>query len=216
MQDRKEKIKSGLDNDIYSKIDQLEDLKDDTLSSTSKLVNILDGYETKVDNIDFERPSNELEIFDEEDMEIEINDQEILDDYNNKIHGVGLNTLDDLLSEAVPSYTKELSAPTQELDEIDTENFDPVKNTSNMEESQEIFTQNIKSPEMIDDFEIDDTVVPTTDAVDKKEPKVEHVKTEVKEKASSGFDFKEHIIDIILGIILIILVIYLISTTMGG
>ncbi len=225
MSTRKDKIKSGLDNELYSKIDELNNLTDDTLSSTASLADILDGYETKVDNMSITKPLDELQILDEKDVEIEIDDEDILTDYNNQVHGVGLNTLDDLLNSPTPSYTEELAR----LDDIETEDFVNDFDKDDSEKTQEVFTQNLTSPQSIDNFAIDESDTIVQEKVSDEKPKREAQKKEKTKKVKnkpqskqnvkseqSSFQIKNHIVDIILIIILIVLVYFLATYSLGA
>lgn len=217
MKSRLDKIKKGLDSDIYNKLSDIENLSDDTLTSTESLADILEGYETKVDGMDFTKPLEELEILDEEDIEIEIDNEEILHDYNNQVHGVGLNTLDDLLNSPTPSYTEDLA----KVNDINTEDFNnDVANVDDME-TQEIFTQNLTSPEAIDNFDLDDVVVEPEEVIgsrsrSEKAPGKSYKTSEINKQSDHTFDIKNHIVDIILVIILIALVYFLITSNMGA
>ncbi len=228
MENRKDKIKSGLNNDVYSSIEKLNKLSDNTKSSTSQLADILADYDTRVDNLDFTKEVEELEILDEADVEVEIDNDDLLQDYNDKVHGVGLNTLDDLLSSPTISYTDELTKYDDINDDIDTEDFtgEDEVNTRVLSETvndDEVFTQNLKSPIMIDDFDIDEKEIDTPPVVNskngdkvKKEVKFKKEEKQVDSQKEKKFDIKDHYVDILLVLILIFLIIFLVKSYIGA
>ena len=184
IKNREEKIKKSLEKEIYNDLNKLDYLDDDTFASTEKLANILDGYMTKVDDLNIEDDQS-LEILDEMEVNIEASDENILNEYNEKIHEFGLDTLNDIL--ATTDITEELEEeisidePIQEEIIIDQEverilgsiedtmsNIDQNIITQDLEqvlnEEQEVFskdefTQTIQSPEEItnlDDSDIEE------------------------------------------------------------
>ncbi len=232
--DRKTRIKDGLNSDIYNKVEKLDQIKDETQSSTAKLADILDGYETKHEDLNFTKPLEDLEILDSEDVEIEINDEEFLEEYNNQVHGMGLNTLDDLLSTPLPDYEEDISR----ADAMDTQEFNMNLAGGNaVKTGEDTFTQNIVSPDKIDDFEIDEGLVTARDiteernvksksgeskktqnklkeAKEKTEEKIKKVKEQNKDKEK--FAITNHLVDIVLVLILLALIIYLITSKLGA
>ncbi|MGL5020506.1 MAG: hypothetical protein ACRC5R_00565 [Mycoplasmatales bacterium] len=182
---REERIKKSLEKEIYSNLNQLDYLDDDTFASTEKLANILDGYMTKVDDLDIE-DNQGLEILDEMEINIEANDENILNEYNEKIHEFGLDTLNDILATTYINEELEEEISIDEvvqeeviideevekiLDNIDdtisnidqnsiTQNFEQVLNEKEQEVFSEAeFTQTIESPDEITNLnDIDDTL----------------------------------------------------------
>lgn len=103
--DREEEIKRSLKDDIYTHLNRLENLEDDTFASTKRLANILEGYVTKVDDLSIEEENKVLEILEELEVNIEASDDRILTEYNAKFHEMGLDTLSQILE--VPQMNDE-------------------------------------------------------------------------------------------------------------
>lgn len=84
--ERIKKVKEGLNSDIYSRLDQLDDIDIDVNTPTDKLANILEGYLTKVDSLSFQEELKDLKILEEKDVELEVDEEELLRAYNASIH----------------------------------------------------------------------------------------------------------------------------------
>ncbi len=106
-QERKEKLKSNLNNDIFQKVEDLETKTNDKYDElmTDKLSKILPKKE------DTEPSADTVEFIVEEEVEIEVNDDSLLRDYDNFIND-SAKTLNDI---DITEIEKELS---QELEDI--------------------------------------------------------------------------------------------------
>ena len=116
------------ENKFYEDLENLEKFEDDTFSSTEKLANILDGYMTEVDDINVEEVEettelDELVILEESEISVEVDDSEVLNEYNAKIHDFNLDTLSDILEQDKidKEITKEFTE--EELEAVKGANF---------------------------------------------------------------------------------------------
>ena len=141
-QERISRIKTGLNSDIYSKVDELDGLEDDTFSSTSKLADILDGYLTKVDNIKIE-----------DEIELEIDDTEILMDYNQRIHDFNEDTSEGINTDEI----SELLSQIQDDSEPEIINMSTDDETISPINTIDIVEEVIYEPKSIDDIHIGST-----------------------------------------------------------
>ena len=142
---RELEIQKGLEKEIYSKLESLEGFNDDTFSSTEKLANILDGYMTEVEDINVEENDetnnlDEMVILEENEISVEVDDSEVLNEYNAKIHDFNLDTLSDMLEQ--DKVDKEITK------EFTEEELEAVKETN--------FTEKIISEENIIDLDEDE------------------------------------------------------------
>ena len=152
-QERISRIKTGLNSDIYSKVDELDGLEDDTFSSTSKLADILDGYLTKVDNIKIEDEIDDLRIIDEDEIELEIDDTEILMDYNQRIHDFNEDTSEGINTDEI----SELLSQIQDDSEPEIINMSTDDETISPINTIDIVEEVIYEPKSIDDIHIGST-----------------------------------------------------------
>lgn len=221
-QNRVDEIKKGLDSDVYKKINELDQLKDETLASTEKLANILDGYVTKMENFAVSDETGEFEVLNEAEIEMEVDDKDILKEYNEQIHDFGLETLTELLSKgSIEEEVKEKQslnletfngeAVNDEVDEI-IEKINDFKNPNDqvsVEETKESFTKSLVTPndEQID---FDDTVVPDSEQKVKKSKKKEKKAKKQKPKKQKIKEETKLIDKILLLIIIILFIAFLV------
>ncbi len=232
---RVDKIKNDLNNDIYKKIESLENLRDDTISSTEKLVNILDGYMTELKDFDIEEDITTMEVVVDEEVDIEVEDEDMLREYNEQIHEFGLDTLTELLAKdgkKVDTEENKFDFNDEEIDQI-IEDIDDYKT---QELKTEELTQTLETSEQnqieINDINFDEEVEQSekkeviteeplqTEKITKKKRQNKKVKKQTKNsnKEKKSKNKKQvskkdnNVIDLMLTIILIALTIYLVFT----
>ncbi len=232
---RVDKIKNDLNNDIYKKIESLENLRDDTISSTEKLVNILDGYMTELKDFDIEEDITTMEVVVDEEVDIEVEDEDMLREYNEQIHEFGLDTLTELLAKdgkKVDTEENKIDFNDEEIDQI-IEDIDDYKT---QELKTEELTQTLETSEQnqieINDINFDEEVEQSekkeviteeplqTEKITKKKRQNKKVKKQTKNsnKEKKSKNKKQvskkdnNVIDLMLTIILIALTIYLVFT----
>ncbi len=240
MESRKEKIQKGLNNEIYHKLNTINMSNEfDTLTSTAQLADILDGYMSKIENKNLFETNNDLKILDSIDIDVEIDENEILKEYNNQIHEtqneevVGLETLSNLLEEDNSELIQNITA--QDLIEID-DNFDMTidkleqeKNTENTLIEEEIIDNNendffeeevidnnendFLEEELIDNNENDFLEKEIIDNNKNLEEEQENISNEILENKRLGLTPKK--IDILVIIVLIMLIILILYKRLG-
>ncbi len=158
---RLDKIKNDLNNDIYKKIESLENLYDDTISSTEKLVNILDGYMSELKDFDIEEDITTMEVVVEEEVDIEVEDEDMLREYNEQIHDFGLDTLTELLAKEgkkVDPEENKFDFNDEEINQI----IDDIDDYKTQELKTEELTQTLEASEQsqieINDINFDEEV----------------------------------------------------------
>ncbi len=232
-QDRVDELKHNLDNDVYKKMDSLERLREDTLTSTEKLVDILDGYMSKLDDFEIEEEITTMEVVSNDEVDIEVNDDDMLREYNEKIHDFSLETLTELLAkgdveseqkaiENVDFENKDIDTIIEELVDYQNENESTKEATLEdldtvTEQPDTDFTQSIVTPEneQISDFDIDaeeevDIVVEPIESNEDDsivpEEKIEKKNKKSLEKNKQKKDKKErNTVDLILTIVIVLL-----------
>lgn len=177
---RVDEIKKSLDSDVYKKIDSLERLKDDTLTSTEKLVDILDGYMTKLDDFEVDEDITTMEVVSENEVNIEVDDRDMLREYNEKIHDFSLETLTELLSdsdvkqihaaEKVEFENKDIDKIIDEMDNYKLEELEQLESLVDNNKSKEELTQSLSTPaaEQISNFELEEDSSKNQEIVNKK------------------------------------------------
>lgn len=205
---RADEIKKSLEKDIYSSLDKLDYLKDDTFASTEKLANILEGYMTRVDDMSMETENDDLLILDEKEVNIEVNDEDILAEYNEKIHDFGLTTLNNMVNPEILKDDKTFEI-TKDVEEI-LDNIEDTKSSMITEElvkentkpnlEKEDFTQTITSPSAIEDF---DTIEIEPKVETKNEPEIKKKKKTKKQSSLTLFDYMLYASILILIVIII-------------
>ncbi len=183
---RVDEVKKCLESDVYKKVDALERLNDDTLTSTAKLVDILDGYMTKLDDFEVNDDITTMEVISENEVDIEVDDRDMLREYNEKIHDFALDTLTELLSEADEKQmdnAQNVSFDNEEIDkiidDIDKYKTDEIESIDTKAESHVVnaeFTQSLATPvtEQISDFEIEEDVLQKQEPI---KPELTHKET---------------------------------------
>ncbi len=158
---RLDKIKNDLNNDIYKKIESLENLYDDTISSTEKLVNILDGYMSELKDFDIEEDITTMEVVVDEEVDIEVEDEDMLREYNEQIHEFGLDTLTELLAKEgkkVDTEENKFDFNDEEINQI----IDDIDDYKTQELKTEELTQTLEASEQsqieINDINFDEEV----------------------------------------------------------
>jgi hypothetical protein len=158
--DREEEIKRSLKEDIYTHLNRLENLEDDSFASTKRLANILEGYVTKVDDLTIEEENKVLEILEELEVNIEASDDRILTEYNAKFHEMGLDTLSQILE--VPQLNDELDK-TIDIETESTITMMKIEHDEPTDAHEHLFdVENEK-------IELDDIDLTTSESVVKKE-----------------------------------------------
>ncbi len=211
--DRVDELKQNLESDVYKNMDALERLREDTLTSTEKLVDILDGYMSKLDDFEIEEEITTMEVVSNDAVELEVNDEDMLREYNEKIHDFSLETLTELLAkgevEKEQKATEEMDFEDRDIDtiidEIDDYKTAELTNTDQLDitnvdtvsidesEAKSEYTQSFTAPkeEQIEDFDIEieatDTEVETnlTDSTDAKKTKDKKSKQKVKKEKTT-------------------------------
>ncbi len=230
---RVDELKKSLDSDVYKKIDSLERLKDDTLTSTEKLVDILDGYMTKLDDFEVNEDLTTMEVVSENEIDIEVDDRDMLREYNAKIHDFELDTLTELLSESDAKQVQmeeKVSFDNKEIDQIieDIEDYktDEINEytTASTESQSEEFTQSLATPvaEQISDFDLEEeaekkpNLKTTSPQKEKVASKAKVVKTKKRVQPQKEKKIKEkNKVDLILSVILVILVLFLLISILS-
>ena len=216
--DREEEIKRSLKEDIYTHLNRLENLEDDTFASTKRLANILEGYVTKVDDLSIEEENKVLEILEELEVNIEASDERLLTEYNAKFHEMGLDTLSQILE--VPQMYEE-SEQNIELETENTITIMKIEHEEIVDPSDHNFDTSIEEI-VIDDIditkdEINDVIIGNDD-VTLENLEIEHQlventdETEEKKHRSSRLTF----VDYFLFLIVIILAIIIVFIFLGG
>ncbi|MBL0701819.1 MAG: hypothetical protein JJV90_01725 [Spiroplasma sp.] len=147
---REEEIKEGLKKEVYSKLEELDNKYiDETLSSTRKLANILKGYQTNVDSLDVSELSDVLEIIEEQEVLIEVDNDELLGDYNNKIHDFNLDTLSQIINDDEEFETSETEEVIQvikppSIDEVKEQTEEFIELSSVNEDIEDIIEEEIE------------------------------------------------------------------------
>jgi hypothetical protein len=182
---RELEIQKGLEKEIYSKLEKLEDFNDDTFSSTEKLANILEGYMTEVEDIEVENDDvtnnlDEMVILEENEISVEVDDSEVLNEYNAKIHDFNLDTLSDILEQ--DKIDKEITK------EFTEEELDMVENSK--------FTQEI---------------IPEDNIIDLDEEEILEEKIIEKKPIKEGFGKFEYILVGIIGVLIIFIAFIVLS-----
>ncbi len=234
-QNRVDELKQNLNNDVYKKMDALERLREDTLTSTEKLVDILDGYMSKLDDFEIEEEITTMEVVSDDEVDIEVNDDDMLREYNEKIHDFSLETLTELLAkgdveqeqketENVEFTEKDIDTIIDEIDDYKTQELEnneevaieePIATSVITEGLTSEFTQTITTPEseQIEDFDIDEDVTEVAVETEKPEiPKKKRKENKQKEKKSKPKSKKKqdkenrNVVDIVLTVVIILLV----------
>ncbi len=227
---RVDKIKNDLNNDIYKKIESLENLRDDTISSTEKLVNILDGYMSELKDFDIEEDITTMEVVVDEEVDIEVEDEDMLREYNEQIHEFGLDTLTELLAKDGKKVDteenkfdfndEEINQIIEDIDDYKTQELETEELTQTLESSEQsqIEIDDIKFDEEVEKTEnkevISEQTVPT-EKITKKKRQNKKIKKQTKNSnkvKKSKVKKDGNVIDLILTVILIILTIYLVFT----
>lgn len=239
-QNRVDELKQNLNNDVYKKMDALERLREDTLTSTEKLVDILDGYMAKLDDFAIEEEITTMEVISNDEVEIEVNEDDMLRAYNEKIHDFSLETLTELLSkgeEVEKSDSGEsLQFEEQEIN-ITTPIIDEEQKEANQDKQPELdsvqagFTQTITTPreEQIADFEIEDEIEEHSEVVVKEKPeknpekkdkkkdknnsKKDKTKKQAKKKKNNG-PIDKNPVDMVLAGVIIILIAFIVYSVL--
>ncbi len=224
---RVEEIEKSLETDVYRKIEALENLRDDTISSTEKLVDILDGYMTKLEDIEIEEDITTMEVVVDKEIDIEVEDDDMLREYNEQIHDFGLETLTELLSkdekEKIDSNNKidfdneEINQIIDEIDDYKTQELE----TQGL--ATEEFTQTLDSSDEnqieIEDIDlVESTPKPMVETLEEsnKEKELDKEKKQKVKKRSTNRPKKKatrkkaevNPVDRVLTIILVIVVIF--------
>lgn len=195
---RENEVKNGLKKDIYTQIEELEDLEDNTLSSTAKLANILDGYATKIDDLEITK-ANDIEIVEQKDVDVEIKEEELLDDYNNQIHDF-IKVSNDKVN-------------VDNNDNLKMDKFSDLDNLTTQQEGgqdlkiNEEFTQSLVSPKKIDNLKFDNIEEETKDL--KKEMKKIEIIDEIFENDEKKT--KKIWVDIVLLVVMILLILEVVT-----
>lgn len=228
---RVEEIEKSLETDVYRKIEALENLRDDTISSTEKLVDILDGYMTKLEDIEIEEDITTMEVVVDKEIDIEVEDDDMLREYNEQIHDFGLETLTELLSkdekEKIDSNNKidfDNEEINQIIDEIDdyktqeletqglaTEEFTQTLDSSdeNQIEIEDIDLVESTPKPMVETLEESNKEKELDKELDKeKKPKVKKRSTNRPKKKATRKKAEVNPVDRVLTIILVIVVIF--------
>lgn len=227
MNNREKEIKNALDKDVYHQIEDLKALQDETLSSTAKLADILDGYMARVSDTSFETVEDSFEIIDSENVEVEVDDEDLLMQYNEKLHQSDLNTLADLMgelenkdySELTNSETKSFTVDELLNESKDTNDF---KNDINQEYKDTGATtldlgevsQSMKTPDpliTLDDIDLEEN----RDSAQTLDLSVESDDSDSIQKEAAETN-KGKLIDFGLIIVLVILIIFVGYTFLGA
>lgn len=200
-QDRIKKIKEGLNSDIYSKLDEIEHYPETDVSPTSKLANILDGYLTKVDNLNIDEDIKELKILDDQEVEVEVDETDILREYNNKIHDFETEDLEDLeeLNNSLQSKDKggfDIDEATQEVEELIKSLDDLIPNNL---EQMEIDPDELKESEtygiLEDKYPLEQEIAISVDEEALENIDVELTQNLIANDALKDFDLEEQEFD---------------------
>ncbi len=137
-QDRKEKLKKSLNSEIFQKIEGLKTNKDDKYDElmTDKLSKILPKKE------DVEPALDTVEILVEEEVEIEINDDKLLKDY------------DDFINESAKTLN---DINVEELEKEATQEIEDIKNNILPDDTIVDVKQNNKPEKIIDENTYNDS-----------------------------------------------------------
>lgn len=150
---RRELIEESLDRDLFRIIDTINVKEDENdFSSTEKLANILDGYITKVDNLQFDAESEEFEVLESNDIEIEVDEDDIITSYSNRIHSVDEDTFGELLENTLEASSDTIDFELEKIStniEINDEELINMEDEVTIAVDEEIKNDNISVEDFI-------------------------------------------------------------------
>ena len=161
----KKQLENDLNKTLYNKIDEINIL-DEITTDTNELANILDDYLTNVDNLELKNNTetiDDIEFIENKEIDIDVDEEELLKNYDNNLQKIGHETLNDILNEDEKIYedieksknfqNEELGTKTANIEEI-LEQFEKQEEitTNNSEHTQNLVTSEFIDIENVDDI----------------------------------------------------------------
>ena len=212
----KKQLEKDLNKTLYNKIDEINIL-DEITTDTDELANILDDYLTENIEVNSNTETiDEIEFIENKEITIDVDENELLQNYDNNLKKIGHETLNNLLDEDEEIYDdiekaknfhqeEELGTKTANIEEI-LEQFEVLEGNENKKEIESgEHTQNLITSEFIDIENIDDIFVEQEN--ENNEQQIDEIK-----KKQQEFEKEEKFskIDILLFVLIVILSLLLI------